>query len=120
MTIAFKARAASERFERETTELIGALASVRAQLESSRTQVEAGRVQAKALTQARDAALQQVERRQARVRSLRAKIIRREVRRIEMMTSLSWRITAPLRWIPMALQRALLSGARLRRRLLKR
>ena len=111
--IAGKARAASERFERETAELIGTLASVRAQLEASRTQ-------SKALTQARDVALQQVDRRQARVRSLRAKIIRREVRRIEMMKSLSWRITAPLRWIPKAIQRALLSGARLRRRLLKR
>ena len=111
--IAAKARAASERFEAETAELIGTLASVRAQLESSRAQ-------AKSLTQARDAALHQVERRQARVGALKAKVIRREMRRIELMTSLSWKITAPLRWFPKAIQRLMLSGARLRRRLLKR
>lgn len=111
--IADKARAAAERHERETAELIQAVAAARAQLESSRAQ-------AAALTQARDAALTDVERRKARIRVLKAKVVRREVRRIELMRSPSWRITAPIRWFPKAVHSLLLGGARLRRRLLRR
>jgi chromosome segregation ATPase len=109
--IAEKARLAAERFERETDELTRALAETRAQLEASRAQ-------GRSLAQARDAALGEVKRRNARVRTLRARIIRREVRRIEMMNSLSWRLTAPIRWAPKALHRMLLGGARLRRKIL--
>jgi chromosome segregation ATPase len=111
--VAEKARATAQRFELETAELTQSLASVRAQLEASRAQV-------RSIGQARDAALQQVERRGARIRALKAKVIRREVRRIELMNSLSWRLTAPIRWLPVAFRRALLGGARLRRRLLRR
>ena len=111
--VAEKARAAAERYERETAELIQAVAAARAQLEASRAQ-------AAAMTQARDAALVDVERRKARIRALKAKVVRREVRRIELMRSPSWKITAPIRWFPRAVHRLLLGGARLRRRLLRR
>ena len=111
--VAERARAAAARFAQETDELVEALAQTRAQLDASRSQT-------RALTQARDCALQEVERRKARVRALKAKVIRREVRRIELMNSASWRITAPLRWASGALHRMLLGGARLRRRLMQR
>ena len=104
--VAEKARAAAERYERETAELIQNLAAARAQ--------------AQAVALARDAAQQEVERRKTRIRSLRAKVIQRERRRIEMMESPSWRVTAPLRWLQKAPHELLLRGARLRRRLLKR
>ena len=111
--VAEKARAASERYERETAELLRAVAAARAQLESSRAQ-------AAAMTQARDAALLEVERRKARIRALKVKVVRREVRRMEMMRSASWKVTAPLRWFPRAVHELLLGGARLRRKLLRR
>ena len=104
--VAEKARAAAERYERETAELIQSLAAARAQ--------------AQAAALARDAAQQEVERRKTRIRSLRAKVVQRERRRIEMMESPSWRVTAPLRWLQKAPHQLLLRGARLRRRLLKR
>ena len=111
--LAEKARAQAERFEQQAAELTQALAAVRAQLEASRAQT-------RGVTQARDAALQEVERRKARIRALKARVVRREVRRIEMLRSPSWRITAPMRWLPRFVQRTLLETARLRRRLLRR
>ncbi len=111
--IAEKARAAAERFEARTAELAAELAAARAQLQASRAQADA-------IALARDAALHDLARRNARVRALKAKVIRREVRRIELMNTLSWRLTAPIRWLPQAFRRALLEGARLRRRLLKK
>ena len=108
-----KARAAADRFEQQTEELTEALAAVRSQLEASRAQ-------ARSITQARDAALMEVERRTTRIRSLRARLLKREVRRIEMMRSLSWRITAPLRWFPKAFHRFLVETARMRRRIFGR
>jgi chromosome segregation ATPase len=104
--VAEKARAAVARYERETAELISGLTTARAQ--------------AQAVALARDQALQEVERRKARIRVLRAKVMQRERRRIEMMQSPSWQVTAPLRWAPKAMHELLRRGARLRRRLLKR
>jgi len=104
--VAEKARAAAERYEKETAELISSLSAARAQ--------------AQAVALARDTALQEVERRKSRIRALRAKVIQRERRRIELMESPSWRLTAPLRWLQAAPHQLLLRGARLRRRLLKR
>ena len=111
--IAERARDAAQRFERQEAELNQALAAVRAQLETSLGQADA------ALT-ARDGALKDLERSRRRIGSLRAKVMRREARRVQMTRSLSWRITAPLRWMALAMQRLLLSGARLRRRMLRR
>ena len=104
--ISERARAAAARFEAQTTELNQALTAIKAQ--------------AQAAAQARDAASALAERRQRRVRSLRAKVLERERRRMRMTRSVSWRITAPLRWICDALVRLLKRGARLRRRILKR
>ena len=111
--IAVKARAAADRFDRREAELVQALAGVRALLEASRA--EAG-----AALEAQGAALKQLERSRRRAGALKAKVLRREARRLEMTRSLSWRLTAPLRWIPQAMGRLLLGGARLRRRLFKR
>ena len=108
--IARKARDTAERFEQQTAELSQALALARSQLEASRAQ-------ARSMTQARDAALSEVERRTARITALKARIVRRESRKIR---SLSWRITAPLRWWERTSLRLLKRGARLRRRLLGR
>ena len=111
--IADRARAAAGRFEHQTAELNRALDAIRSELAASRTEAAAAAV-------ARDAACALAERRQRRVRALRAKVLERERRRMRMTRSLSWRITWPLRWIPDALQRLLKGGARLRRRMLKR
>lgn len=111
--IAERVRAAQVRFERETGELGHALTAARAEL-------EAKTVEAVAAVRARDEASALAERRQRRVRALRAKVIGREQRRMRMTRSLSWRITAPLRWIPAALHRMLRRGARLRRKLMGR
>ena len=108
--VARKARETAERFEQQTAELSQALALARSQLEASRAQ-------ARSMTQARDAALREVERRKARITALKARIVRREARKIR---SLSWRITAPLRWWERTSHRLLKRGARLRRRLLGR
>lgn len=111
--IAERALKAQARYELEAGELNQALTAAKAQL-------EAARAEARAIAQARDEAREEAERRQRRIRSLKAKVVRREQRRMQMTRSLSWRITAPLRWIPAALGRLLLGGARLRRRMLKR
>jgi len=108
--VARKARETAERFEQQTAELAQALALARSQLEASRAQT-------RSMTQARDAALREVERRKARILALKARIVRREARKIR---SLSWRITVPLRWWERTSHRLLLRGARLRRRLLGR
>ena len=108
--VALRARETAERFERQTQELVEALDLTRAQLDASRAQT-------RSMIQARDAALREVERRKARISSLKARIVRREARKVR---SLSWRITAPLRWWERASHRLLLRGARLRRRILGR
>ena len=111
--IAERARAAAARFEAETQELNRALTAIRAELATSQAEASAAIL-------ARDASSALAERRQRRVRSLRAKVLERERRRMRITRSLSWKITAPLRWIPRALQRLLKRGARLRRRMLGR
>ena len=65
----------------------------------------------------RDAALHEAARRRRLVQSLKAKVIRREVRRIQMVRSASWRLTAPLRMFLASWHRLMLGGARFRRRL---
>ncbi len=109
--IAERARASAARFERREAELSQTLAAIRAQLEASRAQADAA-------VMARDGALRDLARSRRRVGSLKAKVLRREAHRVRMTRSLSWRITAPLRWIPQAFHRLLLGAARLRRRLL--
>ena len=111
--ISERARAAAARFEAQTSELNQALTAIK-------TELTASQAQAAAAAEARDAASALADRRQRRVRSLRAKVLERERRRMRMTGSVSWRITAPLRWIPAALSRFLKRGARLRRRMLKR
>jgi chromosome segregation ATPase len=111
--IAERARAAAERFEARTAELDQALARLRAQLETSQDQTQAAIGE-------REAAARALERSRRRIGSLKAKVLRREARRMQMMRSASWRFTAPLRWVQQALHRLALGGARLRRRLLKR
>ena len=111
--IAEKHRAATERFEAQSQALEAALAGLRAQLEASRAQAQGA-------ADARDGALKELERTRRRARTLKARVLRRERGRIEMTRSLSWRITAPLRWIPRALHQLALGGARLRRRMLKK
>ena len=110
--ISERARAAAARFEAESAELNQALTIIKAELTASQAQ-------ATAAAEARDAASALAERRQRRVRALRAKVLERERRRMRITRSVSWRITAPLRWIPAALNRLLKRGARLRRRMLK-
>lgn len=111
--IAERHRAAVARFEAQSQALEQALAVLRAQLDASRAQAEAAAA-------ACDGALTDAERARRRARVLKARVLRREAARIRTMRSLSWRITAPLRWIPQALRRLALGGARLRRRLMKR
>ena len=111
--IAERVRAAQARFEQETSELGRALTAVRGELAAKTAEAEAA-------VRAHGEAAAFAERRQRRVRALRAKVIGRERLRMRMMRSLSWRITAPLRWIPAALHRMLRRGARLRRKVLKR
>ena len=110
--IAERAREAAQRFEARTDELNQALGAMRSQMEASRAQAEAAVL-------AREAAVKDLERTRRRAGSLKAKVLRREARRVQMMQSLSWRITAPLRWLPRVLRQLLLGGARLRRRLFK-
>lgn len=111
--IAERVRVAQARFEHETAELGRALTTARAELEAKTA--EAG-----AAVRARDDATALAERRHRRVLALRAKVLGRERSRMRMTRSLSWRITAPLRWIPAALHRMLRRGARLRRKVLRR
>lgn len=118
--ISGQARAAAARFEAQTAALDAALTAVKTELAASRAETSAAEASREAAALARDEAAALAERRQRRVRSLRAKVIARERRRMAMADSLSWRITAPLRWLPAALQRLAKRGARLRRRLLRR
>ena len=111
--IADRVRAAQARFEQETAELGRALTA-------SRTELAAKAAEAEAAVQARDEATTLAERRQRRVRALRAKVIGREQTRMRMARSLSWRITAPLRWIHAAWRRTMRRAARLRRKVLGR
>jgi chromosome segregation ATPase len=97
--ISERARQAQATYELQTAELGQALTAAKARLEVVRGETE---------------------RSQRQVRSLRAKVVRRERRHMQMTRSLSWRITAPLRWMTRPLGRLLLAGARLRRRLMKR
>ena len=111
--VAERAKAAVERFAQETAELTRALAAVREQLDASRAQT-------RGIAQARDAAVQEAERRKTRVRQLKARVIAREARRVQMTRSWSWRLTAPLRWLPLFVHRTLLETARMRRRMFGR
>lgn len=111
--IAERVRAAQARFELETAELNGALTAARAELAAKAAEADAA-------VRARDEATALAERRDRRIRALRAKVIGREQRRMRMTRSVSWRITAPLRWIPAALRRLLRRGARLRRKVMGR
>jgi chromosome segregation ATPase len=111
--IAERARAAAARFEAETATLNQALTAAKAELKASRAE-------ATAAAEALHSASALAERRQRRVRALRAKVLGRERRRMQMTRSLSWRITAPLRWLPAALHRLMRRGARLRRKLFRR
>ena len=111
--IADRVRAAQARFEQETAELGRALTA-------ARTELTAKTAEAEAAVRSRDEAAVLAERRQRRVRALRAKVIGREQRRMRMTRSLSWRITAPLRWIHAAWRRTMRRAARLRRKVLGR
>ena len=108
-----RVRIAQARFEAQTSELNTALTVARAEAAARKAEAETA-------IRARDETAALAERRQRRVRSLRAKVIGREQARMRMTRSLSWRITTPLRWIPAALNRMLRRGARLRRKLMKR
>jgi chromosome segregation ATPase len=111
--IAERARAAAARFEAETAELNRALTAIRTELASSHAE-------ASAAIQARDAATARAELRQQRVHALEAEVLEHERRRTQMTRSLSWKITAPLRWIAAAVQRLMKRGAKLRRQMMGR
>jgi chromosome segregation ATPase len=111
--IAERARAAAARLEARMAELDEAMARLRVQLDASRGQTQAAILE-------REAAVKALERSRRRIGSLKAKVLRREARRMQMTRSLSWRLTSPLRWAQQVGSRLLLGGARLRRRLLKR
>ena len=111
--IAERVRAAQARFEQETAELGRALTAARAELAAKTAEADAA-------VRASDEAAALAERRNRRIRALRAKVVGRERKRMRMARSLSWRITAPLRLVPAALHRMLRRGARLRRKLMGR
>jgi len=89
-------------------------------LDALRAQLDASRGLADAAAAARDGALADNDRARRRAAALKARLLRREAGRIAMARSLSWRITAPLRWVSEGLHGLALGGARLRRRLMKR
>ena len=111
--IAERARAAAARFEAETATLNQALTAAKAELAASKAE-------AASAAEALHSASALAERRQRRVKALRAKVLGRERRRLQMTRSLSWKITAPLRWLPAAGRRLMRRGARLRRKLFRR
>lgn len=98
-----KARAAAERFEAQSAELNGAITATKAQLAASRAEAASAESARRTAAKARDKAVALAE--------------ERERQRLAMEGSLSWKITAPLRWTSRGLDRLFKRAASLRRKL---
>lgn len=132
--IAGRARAQAALFDEQTQELNQALTAIRTALSASEAQASAAaEAHAAAMRQAQAAAADTLRAAQAhhaaearsaaealgksrkQVRSLEAEAAERERQRVQMVRSVSWRITAPIRWVERLIKRL----AHLRRRLTK-
>jgi chromosome segregation ATPase len=119
--LAERIRAAQARFEHQTSELNAALTAAREELRTrladAETALEARQAEAVAAIEARDRAVGDAKRRERMVQTLKAKVVGRERRRIELERSVSWRISQPLyrleAWLTLTKRRA----ARLKRKL---
>ena len=109
-----KARAAAERFETQTAELNAAISAMKAELAASRSEAASAESARRTTAKARDKAIALAEERE---RQRIAMAEEHERQRIAMEGSLSWRITAPLRWVLAGLDRLFKRAARLRRKL---
>lgn len=110
--IAGRARAQAALFDEQTQELNRALTEARTAL--SATEARAAEALQAADADARSAA-EALGKSHEQVRSLEAQAAEGERQRQQMIRSVSWRITAPIRWIEQLVKRM----ARLRRRLTK-
>lgn len=111
--ISERSRAAQARFDAQIVELNQTIDILRDQLGASRSEAQTA-------TAALDTALATAERATRRAGSLKARVLRVEAWRIEVEGSAAWWIAAPVRRLERAWRRLMLSGARLRRRLIKR